>query len=78
MGQLRVAKWGNSLAVRLPSELANELSLKPGDSIETPFSLIRKAKPSMTKAEALDRLRNWPRLPLPEGHAFDRDEANAR
>ncbi len=28
---MRVAKWGNSLAVRLPKELVNSLSLKAGD-----------------------------------------------
>jgi antitoxin MazE len=78
MGLLKVAKWGNSLAVRLPAELTNELGLVAGDSIDTPFSLIQKSKPSMTKAEALERIRNWPRQPLPEGYKFDRDEANSR
>jgi antitoxin MazE len=31
---LRVAKWGNSLAVRLPAELVRELDLKEGDQID--------------------------------------------
>ena len=28
---MRVAKWGNSLAVRLPKRLVDALSLKAGD-----------------------------------------------
>jgi antitoxin MazE len=31
---MQVAKWGNSLAVRLPSALVRELGLKEGDRIE--------------------------------------------
>ena len=33
-GQLQVSKWGNSLAVRLPSALVAALGLKEGDEIE--------------------------------------------
>lgn len=31
---MRVAKWGNSLAVRLPADLVRELGLKEGDKID--------------------------------------------
>ncbi len=31
---MRVAKWGNSLAVRLPARMVKELNLVPGDEIE--------------------------------------------
>ena len=31
---MQVAKWGNSLAVRLPAGLVRELGLKEGDSID--------------------------------------------
>ena len=27
---MRVAKWGNSLAVRIPSDIVSEYKLKPG------------------------------------------------
>ena len=30
---MNVAKWGNSLAVRLPAELVRELGLKEGDEV---------------------------------------------
>ncbi|TXT24485.1 MAG: growth regulator [Gallionellaceae bacterium] len=32
--KLQVAKWGNSLAVRLPVECARAAGLKEGDSVE--------------------------------------------
>ena len=31
---MRVAKWGNSLAVRLPDSVVKALKLKTGDEIE--------------------------------------------
>ncbi len=31
---MQVAKWGKSLAVRLPAELVRELGLKDGDQID--------------------------------------------
>lgn len=31
---MQVAKWGNSLAVRLPADLVRELGLKVGDQID--------------------------------------------
>ena len=30
---MQIAKWGNSLAVRLPAQLVRELGLKEGDQI---------------------------------------------
>ncbi len=31
---MRIAKWGNSLAVRLPKSVVDNLGLKPGDELE--------------------------------------------
>ena len=31
---MQVAKWGNSLAIRLPAAVVEALELKPGDDIE--------------------------------------------
>lgn len=31
---LQVAKWGNSLAMRIPSDLARRFGLRDGDSVE--------------------------------------------
>ena len=32
--QLQIAKWGNSLAMRLPADLVRRFGLRDGDSIE--------------------------------------------
>ncbi len=76
---MQVAKWGNSLAIRLPSAVVDALKLKEGDDIEIhvigarEFAVARK--PGRT--ELLKRLRTF-RGRLPADFKFDRDDANAR
>jgi antitoxin MazE len=76
---MQVSKWGNSLAVRLPSEVVEALNLKEGDQIEIKIAEARKfeVRRDPARQRALDRLRNL-RRPLPAGFVFDRAEANAR
>lgn len=78
-GQMRVSKWGNSLAIRIPAEVAQALELKEGDEVE-----VRVAGPrtfdvdrDRRRERALARLKEF-RWKLPPGWKFDRDEANAR
>ena len=74
-----VSKWGNSLAVRLPKKLVEELKLAPGDEL----TLVAATKDQLA-VEKVDRRAQFLkdveqfRFPLPEGYKFDRDEANAR
>ena len=76
---MQVAKWGNSLAVRLPAAVVDALELKEGDEIEIQvasarqFSVARKPD----RSELLKRLRAF-RGRLPADFKFDRDEANER
>jgi len=74
-----VAKWGNSLAVRLPSAVVEALELHEGDDIEIYVAGSREMgvarKPG--RAELIERLRAF-RDRLPADFKFDRDEANAR
>lgn len=76
---MQVAKWGNSLAVRIPAAVVGALELEEGDEIEIhvagvrDFAVARKAG----RAELLKRLRAF-RGRLPPDFKFDRDEANAR
>jgi antitoxin MazE len=76
---MQVSKWGNSLAVRLPSEVAEALRLKEGDQIEIRIANMREfeVRRDPRRQRALDRLRRL-RRPLPAGFIFDRAEANAR
>jgi antitoxin MazE len=76
---MQVAKWGNSLAVRLPSAVVEALELKEGDQIEIRISGDREfeVRRDQTNADALARLKRL-RRPLPPGFTFSRDEANDR
>jgi antitoxin MazE len=76
---MQVAKWGNSLAVRLPAAVVEALGLTEGDEIEIhvfgPREFAVARKPG--REELLKRLRAF-RGRLPPDFKFDRDEANAR
>jgi len=76
---MQVSKWGNSLAVRLPKTLVDDLGLKPGDKLEvvsaTPKRLAVAKDESRRLAVQRMRERGWTR---PHGYVFNRDEANAR
>lgn len=76
---MRVAKWGNSLAVRLPDAIVKALKLKTGDDIEIVATGARRFEVGRDRSrqQALKRLRAL-KKPLPKGFRFDRDEANAR
>jgi antitoxin MazE len=76
---MQVSKWGNSLAVRIPSSVADALSLKEGDDIEIRIAgerVFEIARDSV-REDAMARIRALARS-LPEGWTFDRNEANAR
>jgi antitoxin MazE len=70
---MRVAKWGNSLAVRLPASVVDALELKEGDEIEIHVADAREfgvsRKPG--REELLKRLRAF-RGRLPADFKFDR------
>ncbi len=76
---MQVAKWGNSLAIRLPAAVVETLNLKEGDEIdvrvagERAFDIDR----DRTREKALERIRSL-RKTLPAGWVFDRDETNSR
>ena len=76
---MQVAKWGNSLAVRLPAAVVEALELKEGDQIEIRIAGDRTFEVSRdeSRERALARLRKL-RRPLPPGFRFDREDANAR
>jgi len=76
---MHVAKWGNSLAIRLPAAVVEALQLKEGDDIELHVAEVGSwgvaRKPG--REHLLERLRAF-RGKLPADFRFDRDEANAR
>jgi antitoxin MazE len=76
---MQVAKWGNSLAVRLPRSVVEALKLKEGDEIEIIIAGSRRFEVARDRRreDALKKLRALKR-PLPPGFKFDRGEANER
>ncbi|AOY95599.1 AbrB family transcriptional regulator [Cupriavidus sp. USMAA2-4] len=76
---MQVAKWGNSLAVRLPASVVEALELREGDDIEIVVEQSRtfaiRRKPGTD--ELLQRLRRF-RGRLPADFKFSRDDANER
>jgi antitoxin MazE len=76
---MQLAKWGNSLAVRIPAAVVDALGLREGDDIEIHVAGKRvfqlNKKPGAK--ELLARLRRY-RGRLPKDFHFDRIEANER
>ncbi len=74
-----IAKWGHSLAVRLPRPVVEALALKEGDTIEIEAAGARMLE--IAKASAAQALLARPRkhrVRLPAGFRFDRLEAHHR
>lgn len=80
---MKVSKWGNSLAVRLPTAVVDKLDLKEGDEIDLhresdgTFAVERTATRREVMDRVIDRMRAY-RGSLPADYKFDREEANER
>lgn len=76
---MRVSKWGNSLAIRLPASVVEALQLKEGDNIEVHAAGKREFEIQRAPGarQILVRLRKY-RGRLPKDFKFDRLEANER
>ncbi|MFP6816370.1 MAG: AbrB/MazE/SpoVT family DNA-binding domain-containing protein [Pseudomonadales bacterium] len=74
---MQIAKWGNSLAIRIPATVVAALGLKEGDDIQVRVAEARTFEISRTPdtKALLDRLRKY-RGRLPEDFQFDRLQAN--
>ena len=76
---MKVSKWGNSLAVRLPAPVVEALNLKAGDEINirlndaNNFVIERKR----TREEIIAHIMKTG-FKLPPGFKWTREEANAR
>ena len=72
---MKFAKWGNSIAVRIPADMVAKLGISPNDEAkikitgEHSFEITR----DRTREEALEAIRKLAR-PLPPGYKFNRDE----
>ena len=75
---MQIARWGNSLAVRLPVEVVRRLGLKEGDSIDLVADGDRlKVQPQPRAEEVLNGLRRF-RGRLAADDRLSRDAAHER
>jgi len=76
---MQVAKWGNSLAVRIPAAVADALGLKEGDDVQIVVAGSRRfeIERDPTRAKAMAKLKGLRRA-LPKGFRFDRAETHER
>jgi antitoxin MazE len=74
---MQVAKWGNSLAVRLPAAVVEALGLKEGDDVDVHVLGARSfgVAKAPSARQLLTKLRKY-RGRLPASFKFDRLEAN--
>jgi antitoxin MazE len=72
---MKIAKWGNSLAIRIPVEVVQKLGLRANDEAQVritgnhSFEVIRDCK----RQEAIEVLRRL-RVTVAEDFSFNRDE----
>lgn len=76
---MRVAKLDDKLAVTLPTEVVEMLSLKEGEEVDLRIAgrHVIELERRMTREEALENLKNFRKI-LPVDWKFDREEANSR
>ena len=77
---MQVAKWGNSLAVRLPAKLVTELGLSEGDEIEIVKASRKQLEieRKMNRQVAIEKLRELRKKlhgKVPAGYRFKRSDA---
>lgn len=76
---MKFAKWGNSIAVRIPAEVVTKLGISPNDEAlikvtgESSFEITRDRR----REDALKRLREL-RFVLPDDYVFNREELHER
>ena len=76
---MRVARWGNTSAIRLPACVVEALELREGDEIELRIADAKTLdlEKQSCREEFLARLRAF-RGALPADFAFQRNDSNVR
>jgi antitoxin MazE len=72
---MQVSKWGNSLAIRIPADVARSLGLKEGDKVDLcalDDGQVAVVTARQQREAALGRLKEL-RVPMPDDFRFDRE-----
>jgi antitoxin MazE len=76
---MKFAKWGNSIAIRIPADVVAKLGISPDEEAqirvtgEHSFEISR----DRTRQEAIERMRKL-RFVLPADYVFNREELHER
>jgi len=76
---VKFAKWGNSIAIRVPAEVVAKLGISPDEEAqikvtgEYSFEVTR----DRTRQEAIEKMRKL-RFVLPDDYTFNREELHER
>jgi len=72
---MQVSKWGNSLAIRIPADVARTLGLKEGDELDVEATSDRsmEVRRRLSPAELVAHMASL-KLKLPDDYKFNRDE----
>jgi antitoxin MazE len=74
---MQIARWGNSLAVRIPRKMVTELALKEGDNVTLTSDdgrTLRLSRETDERWARTEELLDSLRFKLPPGYKFDREE----
>jgi antitoxin MazE len=76
---MKVSKWGNSLAIRLPADIVAKLGVEEGDEVYSVPGMSEEAV-TLKRKKSLEEL--WARVdeirkrsPIPAGYKFTRADA---
>jgi antitoxin MazE len=72
---MKLAKWGNSLALRIPAEVVEKLKLAPGEEVEVTLAGEGRFEVSrgLSRKQVLEELKKL-RVQLPEDYVFRRSD----
>jgi antitoxin MazE len=79
---MKVSKWGNSLAIRLPTDIVSKLGIEEGDEVcSVPGApdeavILKRQKTREEMWARVDEIAK--KVKVPKGYKFDREEANSR
>jgi len=76
---VKFAKWGNSIAIRIPAEVVAKLGITANEEaqIKVTGEFSFEVKRDRRRLEALEAIRKL-RRPLPPGYKFNREEIHDR
>lgn len=76
---MKLAKWGNSLGIRIPAAMIRKEKLKEGDPITIQFrgDQVLEISRDLRRVKAIETIQKLAR-PMPVEFHFDRMDANER